>query len=169
MKCPRCETVLKAVEYDEVQIQVCPDCKGEWLEAGELEKIAEHHEEVFTTEEIAKLDGVNKEIFTATETDHDELQCPECDGVEMKHFNYGETSGLLLDKCPKCGGIWMDAGQMEKVEELVDGWKSHLEQDTEKYGAILDKVAAKETEELDRSVSISRFGFVNSVLREFFG
>ena len=130
-------------------------CKGEWLEADALGKIAEHHEEVFTSEEIGKLDGVNKEIFTATETDHDELHCPECEDVEMKHFNYGETSGLLLDKCPKCGGIWLDAGQMEKVEELVDGWKSHLEQDTEAYGEILDKVAAKETEELDQE----RFDF----------
>jgi uncharacterized protein len=169
MKCPRCSTLLKAEEYDGVQIEVCPDCKGEWLQAGELEKIAEHHEEEFTESEIASLDGVNKEIFTKTETEHDELHCPECEDVEMKHFNYGDTSGLILDKCPDCGGIWTDRGQLEKVEELVDGWKSYLEQDTEKYGSILDKVAAKEEADLDKSVSISRFGFVNAILRQFFG
>ena len=167
MKCPRCSAVLQAVEYDGVTVQFCPDCKGEWLAAGELQTIAENHEEVFTPEEIELVDGVNKEIFTATETDHDELKCPECAGVEMQHFNYGDTSGVLLDKCPRCGGIWTDKGQLEKVEELVDGWKSHLEDDSDKYGPILKKVAAKEKEELGRSVSISRFGFVNAVLRYF--
>ena len=169
MKCPRCSSTLKGVEYDEVEVQVCPDCEGEWLAAGELAEIAEHHEEKFTSEELAKLDGVNKEIFTATEVDHDELKCPECEGVEMKHFNYGDTSGLLLDKCPECGGIWTDKGQLEKVEELVDGWQSHLEEDTEKYGSILEKVRTNEENELGQSVSISRFGFVNAILRQFFG
>ncbi|PYK65735.1 MAG: hypothetical protein DME21_00290 [Verrucomicrobia bacterium] len=53
MKCPRCGSILCTVEYDGVMIEVCPDCKGEWLHAGELQKIVEHHDEVFTQEEIA--------------------------------------------------------------------------------------------------------------------
>src|SRR5439155_24340839 len=76
MKCPRCGSILCTIEYDGVQIEVCPECKGEWLHAGELEKIVEHHDEVFTPEEIASLDAVNKEIFTAERDDHDELNCP---------------------------------------------------------------------------------------------
>jgi Zn-finger nucleic acid-binding protein len=169
MKCPRCNAELNAVEYDDVEVGVCPDCKGEWLAAGELETVAEHHQEKFTPEEIASLDAVNKEIFTTAECEHDQLRCPECANVEMKHFNYGETSGLILDKCPECGGIWTDKGELEKVEELVDGWKACLDQDTAKYGSILQKIEAKETQDLDESVSISRFGFVNAILRSFFG
>lgn len=161
--------MLNAVEYDGVQIEVCPDCKGEWLHAGELIKIAEHHEEKFTPEEIASLDAVNKETFTTSECEHDELHCPNCETVEMTHFNYCDTSGIILDKCPKCGGIWTDRGELEKVEEVVDGWKACLEQDTEKYGSILDKIDVKEQKDLSQSVSISRFGFVNAILREFFG
>ena len=167
MKCPRCNSVLSETEYDGVTIAVCPDCKGEWLFAGELQKIIEHHDEVFTPEEIASLDAVNKEIFTAEKDDHDELNCPACENVQMEHFSYGDTSGIILHKCTECDGIWMDKGELNKIEELVDGWKADLNQDVAKYGSVLQKVEIEEKKELDRDVSISRFGFVNRVLRQF--
>ena len=167
MKCPRCGSILSAVEYDGAVIEVCPDCKGEWLHAGELQKIVEHHDEVFTPEEIASLEAVNKEIFTAEKDDHDELNCPQCENTRMEHFNYGDTSGIVLHKCPECGGIWTDKDQLKKVEVVVDGWKADLNQDLAKYGPVLQKVDTAEQKELDRDVSISRFAFVNAVLRRF--
>jgi len=167
MKCPRCSAILNPVEYDRAQIEVCPDCAGEWLHSGELQKIVEHHEEVFTPEEIASIDAVNEEIFTAEQDDHDELNCPHCANVRMEHFNYGDTSGIVLHKCPECGGIWMDKEQLKKVEMLVDGWKEHFDQDIEKYGSVVKKIELKEQQELDQGVTISRFGLVNAVLRRF--
>jgi Zn-finger nucleic acid-binding protein len=167
MKCPRCTSVLSPVEYEGVIVQVCPDCNGEWLIAGELLKIVEHHDEIFTPEEIGKLDAVNKDIFTTEKDDHDELNCPECEDVLMEHFNYGDTSGIILHKCPECDGIWTDKDQLEKIEEVVDGWKADLNEDAEKYASILNKVEIQEQKELDQAVSISHFGFVNSVLRRF--
>ena len=167
MKCPRCASDLQSVEYDGQTVEVCSGCKGEWLHAGELQKIVEHHDEVFTPEEIASLDAVNKEIFTAEKDDHDELNCPACGDVLMEHFNYGDTSGIILHKCTECGGIWMDKDQLQKVEEVVDGWKEDLGQDIGKYGPVVAKIDAEEQKELNRDVSISRFGFVNSVLRRF--
>jgi Zn-finger nucleic acid-binding protein len=167
MKCPRCDSVLQSVEYDDQTVEVCPDCKGEWLFAGELQKIVEHHDEVFTPEEIASLDAVNKEIFTAEKEDHDELNCPACENVQMEHFNYGDTSGIILHKCKECGGIWMDKDQLKKIEEVVDGWKADLNQDLKKYGSVLEKVEVQEQKELDKTVSISHFSFVNAVLRRF--
>ena len=167
MKCPRCGSVLQASEYDGQVVQFCPGCKGEWLYAGELQKIVEHHDEVFTRKEIASLAAVNKEIFTAEKDDHDELNCPACGNVQMEHFNYGDTSGIILHKCTECDGIWMDKDQLQKVEEVVDGWKADLNKDAAKYGAVLDKIEVEEQKELDKSVSISRFGFVDAVLRRF--
>jgi len=167
MKCPRCGSVLNPVEYDGVKIEVCPGCKGEWLYAGELQKIVEHHDEVFTPEEIASLDAVNKEIFTAEKDDRDNLNCPCCENVPMEHFNYGDTSGIILHKCTECNGIWMDKDELNKVEELVDGWKADLNTDAAKFGPVLQKIDVEEQKELDRDVSISHIGFVNRVLRQF--
>ncbi|GBF74505.1 hypothetical protein PA598K_02853 [Paenibacillus sp. 598K] len=40
MKCPVCEDVrMREVEKDGVMIDVCPDCKGVWLDRGELDKL----------------------------------------------------------------------------------------------------------------------------------
>lgn len=167
MKCPRCDSDLRPTEYDGQKIEVCPDCHGEWLFAGELQKIVEHHDEVFTPAEIDSLKAVNKQIFTAEKDDYDELNCPSCKGVRMEHFNYGDTSGIILHKCTQCGGIWMDKDQLRKVEEVVDGWKGDLGKDLKVYGPVVEKIAAEEQKELDKDVSISRFGFVNAVLRQF--
>jgi Zn-finger nucleic acid-binding protein len=167
MKCPRCNSILTENEYDGVNVEVCPGCEGEWLFAGELEKIVEHHDEVFTAEEIATMEAVNKEVLTAEKDDKDELNCPACGNGRMEHFNYGDTSGIILHKCPKCEGIWMDKDQLKKIEEVVDGWKAGLNQDLRKYASVLEKIDIEEQKELNRDVSISRFNFVNNVLRRF--
>ena len=39
MKCPRCGGTLKERQHHHVKIDVCADCKGTWLDAGELEMI----------------------------------------------------------------------------------------------------------------------------------
>jgi Zn-finger nucleic acid-binding protein len=166
MNCPRCHAALKPVKYAGQEIEVCTGCQGEWLSSEELGKIVEHHDEIFTPEEIASIQGVSREIFTAEKENHDELNCPSC-GAEMEHFNYGETSGVILHKCMECDGIWMDKDDLRKVETLVDGWKSHLAEDEEEFGPILAKVEKQEKAEMDKSVSISHIGFVNAILRRF--
>jgi Zn-finger nucleic acid-binding protein len=85
----------------------------------------------------------------------------------MEHFNYGDTSGIILHKCTECDGIWMDKDELKKIEELVDGWKADLNQDVGKFGDVLEKINVEEQKELDKTVSISRFAFVNKVLRRF--
>ncbi|HEY1663183.1 MAG TPA: zf-TFIIB domain-containing protein [Verrucomicrobiae bacterium] len=167
MNCPRCTVALRPVQYDGQTVQVCPDCKGEWLASGELQKIVEHHDEVFTQAELDSLDSVNRQIEMVELANHDELTCPLCVGVQMEHFNYGDTSGIILHKCTECGGIWMDKDQLQKVEEVVDGWKADLGKDVDKYAQVVDKIEVEEQKELDRDVSISRFGLINSLLRRF--
>lgn len=41
MNCPACGTSMKVYEKHGVEIDVCPGCRGVWLDRGELEKILE--------------------------------------------------------------------------------------------------------------------------------
>lgn len=41
MNCPVCDAKLRPVDKHGVEADVCPDCKGIWLDRGELEKIIE--------------------------------------------------------------------------------------------------------------------------------
>lgn len=39
MKCPKCGGDLKEQELRQVKVDVCPDCHGMWLDAGEVQMI----------------------------------------------------------------------------------------------------------------------------------
>lgn len=41
MKCPKCNITLLIAERQGVEIDYCPDCRGIWLDRGELDKILE--------------------------------------------------------------------------------------------------------------------------------
>lgn len=47
MNCPVCEsTRMREVEKDGILIDICPSCKGVWLDRGELEKLMQGVREV---------------------------------------------------------------------------------------------------------------------------
>lgn len=49
MKCPICDDVtLREVEKEGVLIDVCPSCKGIWLDRGELEKLRKEFQEDYS-------------------------------------------------------------------------------------------------------------------------
>jgi Zn-finger nucleic acid-binding protein len=41
MKCPVCNVELKMTDRQGVEIDYCPQCRGVWLDRGELDKIIE--------------------------------------------------------------------------------------------------------------------------------
>jgi len=41
MNCPRCNVVLTLSNRDGVEIDYCPQCRGVWLDRGELDKVIE--------------------------------------------------------------------------------------------------------------------------------
>ena len=41
MKCPVCDESMREIEKHGVNLDICPACKGVWLDRGELEKILE--------------------------------------------------------------------------------------------------------------------------------
>ncbi len=46
MLCPHCTTQMQELTKTGVLLDVCPDCKGTWLDRGELEKILTRAREV---------------------------------------------------------------------------------------------------------------------------
>lgn len=41
MNCPNCKTNLMMTDRNGVEIDYCPECRGVWLDRGELDKIIE--------------------------------------------------------------------------------------------------------------------------------
>ncbi|MCU0402323.1 MAG: zf-TFIIB domain-containing protein [Algoriphagus sp.] len=47
MKCPTCSVALIMTERSGVEIDYCPECRGVWLDRGELDKIIERSAQPF--------------------------------------------------------------------------------------------------------------------------
>ncbi|MGC1632857.1 MAG: zf-TFIIB domain-containing protein [Gelidibacter sp.] len=41
MKCPNCNVALVMADRNGIEIDYCPECRGIWLDRGELDKIIE--------------------------------------------------------------------------------------------------------------------------------
>ncbi len=48
------------------------------------------------------------------------MTCPKCHG-EMRTY---ERSGVTIDQCTECRGIFLDRGELEKIFEAEANWSS---------------------------------------------
>jgi len=62
----------------------------------------------------------------------------------MDHVNYAADSGVMIDKCPHCGGIWLDAGELEKAQAAVEASRSDLDRDIKRFSGPLHEVEVRE-------------------------
>jgi uncharacterized protein len=56
MKCPSCNETLLMMDKQGVEIDYCPNCRGIWLDRGELEKIIERSAEHYSKKENYESD-----------------------------------------------------------------------------------------------------------------
>ena len=45
------------------------------------------------------------------------MKCPKC-GMDLKEI---EIHGVKVDQCASCGGVFLDAGEMEAIEKHEQG------------------------------------------------
>lgn len=56
MKCPSCNETLLMSEKKGIEIDYCPNCRGIWLDRGELEKIIERSADHYSKKENYEAD-----------------------------------------------------------------------------------------------------------------
>jgi Zn-finger nucleic acid-binding protein len=57
VKCPKCNVNLLITERQGVEVDYCPECRGVWLDRGELDKIIERSTLVAARDGIERYDG----------------------------------------------------------------------------------------------------------------
>ena len=50
MDCPHCKQELKPTERQGIEIDYCPNCRGIWLDRGELDKLLDRSAAMITTQ-----------------------------------------------------------------------------------------------------------------------
>ena len=166
MQCPNCDGTLKTVHYEGIEIETCPSCHGEWLDAQELRHVVKARQMKFDEEERRAVAAAVQITPVKVELHDRDLKCPKCGG-QTDTLNYGGDSGLLIDKCTSCSGVWLDANELEKVQMIVEGWEDGLPADLKKYGARLRQVAA-DVEERTR-FDLASLPFMNAIVNGVLG
>jgi Zn-finger nucleic acid-binding protein len=105
--CPRDNTTeLQTVREHGIEIDRCPACHGAWYDFDELAALEST---------VAREDAVSGMVEYSK---HDStLHCP-VGGEPMVAFNY-RAYNLELDGCPAEHGFWLDAGESERVREIM--------------------------------------------------
>lgn len=68
MICPNCKsTNLNISERSGIEIDYCPDCRGIWLDKGELDKIIERAESYYNDKSSRNKTYSSEEIFNKNE------------------------------------------------------------------------------------------------------
>jgi len=73
-------------------------------------------------EAIEKLREKMKVAEQAKAAGTSSMRCPRCDG----NLEESKVDDVLIDTCDKCGGVWLDAGELEQLTKKDKGWLSGL-------------------------------------------
>jgi Zn-finger nucleic acid-binding protein len=106
LTCPRDGAQLQPSNDEHVSHQQCPKCKGGWFALDEFERLEAT---------VASSDAVAGTIEYATRDAN--LKCPSC-GKEMAAFDF-RGQNLELDACNDEHGFWLDAGESERVRDIM--------------------------------------------------
>jgi uncharacterized protein with PIN domain len=72
-------------------------------------------------EAIEKLREQMKASAEAKAAGTSSMMCPRCDG-SLKESKFEE---VMIDTCEKCGGVWLDSGELEQLTKRdKGGWFS---------------------------------------------
>lgn len=163
MKCPVCESQLKPVDYEGVEIDVCETCGGEFLDADELGHIVRVREQVFS-DDVREVLSLREPIFgVPVEERRRSLCCPKCH-TDMRTINYSTDSGVYVDRCEGCGGFWLDADELEHVQILSEHWVDEAPEVARKMAGQLEQARLDAASKTSGVFSGSRFAFVNALI-----
>jgi Zn-finger nucleic acid-binding protein len=109
MICPACKNEMIVVEYDNIELDYCNNCRGVWFDSTELELLLQS----------MNLDSQNlllNDILNAPEAISQEKKrrCPIC-RRRMKKTTVGGQPGVLVDVCPQGNGLWFDGGEVAQL------------------------------------------------------
>jgi len=91
----------------DLEVDRCPRCGGIWLDTGELESLLKLGK--FYIESLDQQPHIKRPAYATR-------LCPRC-GIKLASMKYERLKSIELDVCPRCGGIWCDAGELKQIGE----------------------------------------------------
>lgn len=106
MHCPLDASQMTDEPLGSEQVQRCTVCSGVFVSGHILNEVRAHS--------VLQFHQRSNVAATATPT-LSRVTCPN-DSGQMVAVTY---KGIEIDVCPKCHGVWLDHGELEKITKVV--------------------------------------------------
>jgi Zn-finger nucleic acid-binding protein len=108
MECPKCDSEMEKVTFENIEVDRCTNCKGLWFDMLE-------HEHLKAMEKSESIDvgeaAVGKEYDKI-----DRINCPVC-GSGMIRMVDRKQAHIRYEACTSCYGVFFDAGEFRDYKE----------------------------------------------------
>jgi len=111
--CVKCNAELeKSIVYD-VEVDVCRQCGGIWLDRGEIAALAAYRDPVLA--ELREINGPSTAESRAARKPVKTLRCPACPGTLEEKL----IGSVRVDFCPRCQGFHLDRGELDQAVQVA--------------------------------------------------
>ena len=113
MNCPKCQSGMEKVNYQNVEVDRCINCKGIWFDMLEQEELKKMN----GSEAIDIGDPEIGKKFNKIE----DINCPKCTTRMIKMVD-AKQHHIWFEGCTLCYGVFFDAGEFKdyKEENILD-------------------------------------------------
>ena len=115
LTCPKCENPMDKVDFARVEVDRCTICGGLWFDATELSRLR-----TATGSEVIDVGGLK--TGTAKERPASAMECPK-DSTPLVARADPDQEHIEYEQCPKCLGVFFDAGEFKDLKEFTVGEK----------------------------------------------
>lgn len=106
--CPVCrQALVRAVMDDREPIEVCERCKGILMPRHAFAVTITGRRRSAETPSVAPLPADRSEL-------HRRVTCPQCGAPMIADWYYG-PGNIVIDTCPGCDLVWLDAGELQRA------------------------------------------------------
>ena len=108
MNCPHCKIKLLSAILHNIEVDYCPQCFGLWFEEDELRWAKDEKDKDLKWLDIDLWKDEKKFKIS-----YGIRLCPSC-RLPLYEVYYGD-SGIIVDVCNLCQGIWLDRAEFKKI------------------------------------------------------
>ncbi|PCK03692.1 MAG: hypothetical protein COA42_20065 [Alteromonadaceae bacterium] len=128
---------LDELQYEGVAIDQCQQCKGIWLDTSELTEIIQTKKQSWPEATIEKVLATCGGSGVPEKERRRSLPCPLC-GDNLPAVNYQGNSGVIVNTCANNHGVWLDAGELSKIQIYMENRHRVGKTFTDKHQQLLN-------------------------------
>ncbi len=112
--CPACSDCLQTAQLEGRPVLYCTGCFGVL--------VRREHFGAIVNERRSRRVGLEQEEMRPIDPNETprHLRCPACEDHMETHPYYG-PGNVVIDSCAKCDSVWLDHGELSRVERAVGG------------------------------------------------